>query len=230
MKRIHDTFFAELGPQLLYLDDLRAIYDYLKERGFKLTISTKSHKLDSVDEIREVSASPINYLAIQAESNTPTWEIIMIHFRPAYCTIYCGSDDETLLGVCKKVQSLLEKTRRGLLKWIFSITGAFVLLGLNLFLVQGPLRGSTAALPLSLIALAYPIVATYFGFWRQTVIVPRNRAESPTFFDRHGYDLTKSIVLLLLGSVFGIVVQGYLKGSDKAVASPATQPTTRGNE
>lgn len=66
IKKIEKSINIELPPIKIFLEDIKAIEEILKDNCESFKIETKDYQLDSCDEFQQISETKLNYIKISS--------------------------------------------------------------------------------------------------------------------------------------------------------------------
>ena len=210
MKRIIKTpeNHLFLKPVRLYLDDLENIVQMLKGRGFEVKLSDNDYEFDSLEEIKEYRGTKTNVLNINGKKNG-SWPNISICFSKRDISLFRhGGEDQNILLIWHEIKDFLN----GKLYWHQRVLDlkiwGFILLLSPSFILYPMMFGASVSLVKQLIWVLSPciLVPLLISFlWSQFFpgLYVDRRFRVLNFWQRN----SDKIILLLLGTVFGVFVK-----------------------
>ena len=195
-------------PVKLYLEDIGAIWDVLKDTCEEVILKTEEYEYGSVEEFARESKGIIHKLTFTGSRPYLTVDLALDNSR-----LYAGADDAKSYGGLEKVRELLKQRRRPVVSVATGGTGivlllfaAFLLSYLGAEAIRYRSLWWGIATALVVLIVLYLVVMSFRWITRGNLIIPKHRAEAPSFFRRNQDQLVTGIILSLFGALIGYVL------------------------
>jgi len=207
MKKIQKPLSKELPPVKIYLDDLKQIYEILKEKVKSIEITTEDYEVDDINQLKNLDSKKLNYLSM--ECSDPH---ITIEFDSSSASIYFAEDSTYNRGILSEIEEILTKRRVFLGRflasnWAFGLNGMFV--GFFFFAMVSIIRSnfmSAGWLFLALLLLFCILMVLQFRFALRgySTIVLSERRELVSFWKRNSDQILVAIIAAIIGSLITV--------------------------
>ena len=198
MEKIDQPLRKSYLPLSLYIEDLKALEDTLREVGAKVGINTTDHRFDSVAELK--SECPVQkFHQLEVKAPDPYVSLELLSFS---ATLYVGSSKTVSAAVFYKLDTILTNARR---RPYFLYSYPFLWLSVLFPWLLGRFVRSEISIPLMLLILFWTIWGHFVRGSRHSTITLKSRAESRGFFSRNKDVLITNLISAVVGMILGIV-------------------------
>ncbi|MDD5195014.1 MAG: hypothetical protein PHQ96_04990 [Candidatus Omnitrophica bacterium] len=197
MEKIPQSYSKCYKALILYRDDLEQIAKIFNKNCKEYTIEADEYKLANISEISNINKPSI--IDFKIYGSQPYMYLDINHFE---ARLYCANkDDEILLGIASKINSILTK-RVSKIKKIISSNFMFIPILIIWFFGIWIFKNNLEVLKYS--AIFYLIFSGLWFFFAgkldNNIIYLFSSQSKNTFLKRN----KDSIILLLLGGIIGI--------------------------
>ena len=107
MKELKRPIYKELPPTRMYLDNVQAIYNILKNNCSSVTIETDKYEISDVAQLKDAGVSEIHTMRIKGDN-----PYISIDLLPDRSSIYISEDSTINRGILSQIEDILETCER----------------------------------------------------------------------------------------------------------------------
>ena len=216
MKKKTKTIVTELPPIKIYLDEIQDIVEFLYgEVGKdKVMIETENYRIEDPGDFKTIDEEQLDSLIIST-ANPYSIEVRLTSYR---ATIN-AHDDTKSLGISSKIESILMRGKRSvanifkkLRDSVYGVVGmslvSFVVAGIIIIWMKPLVKVDPVFFaPLLLISIYCLISIPIFfvGIKRYSIIILKNRKETPTFWKRNKDQISMIIFTGLVTFFFGVL-------------------------
>jgi hypothetical protein len=201
MKRIKKPISKELPPVKLYLDDLKHIYEILKERVKSIEITTEDYEVEDINQLKNLEIKKLHRLSIECSN-----PYITIEFHPSSASIYFAEDSTYNRGILSEIEDIISKRKVFLGRFLTSFWANFLIGGLIggsfIGMLVMPKTYAWLFLALELIFILSMIFLWRFAFRSYSTIILLERKEESSFWKRN----RDQIFIVIIGAIAGSLV------------------------
>jgi len=210
MEKIKREYSSSYLLPRLFLQDIRAIAELFKKNCPKFEIVADEYKLTDICEIEDIQKEEIYYFKISSKNPEISLELT----KNSAVLHLADSDNETLLGITKKIDNILNKRRSPwhILIWLILLPA--LLLSVLGFIVPFP-EGMTFYVSSIVSLVLFYAISHYIMNKKYSVIFLCKFTERPNFFKRN----KDKIILLIVGTFIGALFSGIAALVIKFLAS-----------
>lgn len=199
MKERPKSIYKDLPPIKLYLDDVREIYEILKEHCATVVILTDRYELNDVDTLKNIEVDSLNQLTIQGSN-----PYVSVEFKEGNAHIYMQEDSITNRGILSKIDDALKRCKRSIARlfvgWQFYAFSLFTVMIANV-LIGTFVRGWV------MISLIICMVVLYLGLLVYASTLDTKKYSTIVLTERRGEKsfFTRNKDRILVGTITAIV-------------------------
>lgn len=208
MKKLRKSIYISLPPVKLYLDDMRNIYDILKNNCKDVTIKTAEYQLSDVDQLKDVSSNEIHELHLVGKD-----PYISVNLEPNSTSIYVDEDSTLNVGILSEIKVILSKCQRKIARVFANPFLSSLVLMLVFFALLIPIGQFTEGLfdwiLLGFLVLFYILsyVSAYrFQEYSYSTVVLSERREKGNFFVRNKDQILINLLVAVVTILLTILV------------------------
>ena len=140
MKELKRPISKELPPTRMYLDDVQAIYNILKNNCSSVRIETDKYEISDIVKLKDISVNEIHTISFKCRD-----PYIIIDLLPHGGRLYIEEDSTINRGILSQIEDILSKCERKIIRLLNSLPA---------YLVVGMLLG-----------VAFPIIFKFTERW-----------------------------------------------------------------
>lgn len=200
MEKIEKLINQTFNPVILYLDDIKKIYELMESEEPELRIITDDYILDNIDELSNLKRESINVLQISKDHYNFRFEMGESDIR-----FVSGKDTPAISGIYLQIKEIMKKRERKLVSFFRSKAFILIFPGIGGMLFWfGILRWkSVHAIVIGLAIFLLTILISFkytFGSYQSKIIL-KYKIDSPSFFRRNRDEIIIGIVFYILGEL-----------------------------
>ncbi|MBE9501872.1 MAG: hypothetical protein IMY87_05550 [Chloroflexi bacterium] len=206
MEKLKKPIRKELPYLKIYLDDLRSIYEVLKQHAKSIVIETEEYSVPSVDALKEVEVEEIHHLIIRSDN-----PYIHIDLLPQSASLYVSEDSTYNRGILSEVEEILNRCKR---RWTSILTSTYFMWPLGLVLgmsIANAIMDESAlwsGVGLGLLAfyILWAVWAYRFTLNKHSTIMLRERRTEVGFWQRNRDQIVVAIIAALITFLLTLLV------------------------
>jgi hypothetical protein len=233
MQRYEKNLSLSLPRNRMYIEDIERIVEILKSDGCEVEIKTTEWKLADAKELASLDPTPLRELDITGRNpESRMW--FYVTFYTSYASVRADTGDARTLGLGTQIKAVVDARARvpvaATTAWV--AIGVWAVGTVTATVLPVPLTVKWIALGALVTGALTAVLATYFAFRNYSIIVPRRRADAPTFWQRNWekiatHAVTAAITALFTAAVtWSVVISKYANLSTSAGVPAASQPTS----
>ncbi len=206
MRQIKRPISTELPVIKMYLDDVQAIYDILKNNCNTVIIETDKYQITDITKLKDIGVDEIHEMSFNCQNPD-----INIELRPYMGRIYISEDSTLTRGILSQIEEILSKCKRkivsklesSLFYLLFSllVSATIVLLVIFVELWLAIFWGVTVVLIYILL-----VVKSYRLSLRQhSTIILSERRERTNFFNRNRDQIIVGLIIAIVSVALTIL-------------------------
>jgi hypothetical protein len=196
-QKIEKSYDRDYGPVVLWLDDIKEIYERLKATASDVEISNKDYKFDNLESVINYFDGHTQYQMVVSASKP--YVRYSCHRHGSSLRVGSGPSSAELF---LELDEIIGRRQRKP-KWAYSWWIMLVLMALGplqfLFLEDTARR--LGILAIQLILFAWFMRAMFIGLRRGSVIHMVKRSEAPDFLKRNKDQLLMMVISALVGGI-----------------------------
>jgi len=199
MKTLKQPISKELPLTRMYLDDVKAIYDILKNNCGSVEITTDKYEISDVTKLKDIGESQIHTLNFECRD-----PYISINLFPSHGRIYISEDSTITRGILSQIEDILNKCKRKIASILDSFS-AYIILGLLLSTSLVMISKFTEGwLSITLVIFIILIFILYYGqtyrlsLHQHSTIILSERRERANFFKRNKDQIIVGLIIAIV--------------------------------
>lgn len=207
MEKIPQSISKELPIVAIYLDEIKEIVDLLennKQEYGKVTITTKTHKFNSISELSDLPEIRMNQLKINLSN-----PYISVDFDRLLIRIYSSTDEIEVIGIVSKLEEIILRGKRPIANFIANSYLVWIIpspIGLVLGLGANILKSFfvPAVILFGLIILLILFFSFKFSLRDHSTIFLSFRNENQNFWVRNKDQIVVQVIVGIIILLVGI--------------------------
>lgn len=206
MQKIVQSLGEHLKPVWLYLDDVEQIVEIFRQVSSDVSISTKEFALSDLKQLTELKKEFITDLHIQIRE-----PYVSLSLESNRIWLYAQKDEAVSRGLFEQVKQVLSKNKRSFDQLLQNSALLGLFMGSSFPLLAIGIRESTSWLIfLSVIMIMVSILWGWYGyqdrFKRYSIVIPKYRIETPSFWKRNSDAFLLSIFSAIIGGIITLIL------------------------
>ena len=182
----------------MFLDDIQAIYNILKNNCSSVTIKTDKYEISDIAQLKDIGANEIHTISFECEE-----PYISIDLQPSHGRLYISEDSTINRGILSQIEDILNKCERKIIR-IFNSLPFAILVGLLFGAVIGVIlkfEGWLAVvLFISLVIIGISLILKSYrlSLHQHSTIILSERLERANFLKRNKDQIIVGLIIAII--------------------------------
>jgi hypothetical protein len=199
MKELKRPIHKGLPLIRMYLEDVQAIYNILRNNCSSVIIKTEKYEISDVTKLKDIGENQIHTLRFECQD-----PYVSINFLPFEGRLYISEDSTITRGILSQIEDILNKCKRKIMRLLCSSlmpTIMGVLVGAAFYPILRFTEGGLSVTLLVFLVLIYILLLVIFyriSLHQYSTIILSERRERTSFLKRNKDQIIVGLIVAIV--------------------------------